>query len=80
MLYDIDFSWIILIAILIGLSFAIVFITEEKFSLITVLIYMTIINAFIVATDMFPLWTEVLFILIIVALSIIKLKTNKGMI
>lgn len=79
MLYDIDFSGLIGIGILIGLPLILTFLSEEKFNIISVLIYMTIINAFLVSVNILPLWTQVMFIIIMVGSGIMKLKSeNKG--
>jgi len=77
MIYDVDFTWMIAVAILIGLGLTLTFLSEEKMSMQVMLIYMTIINAFLVATDFLPLWTEIMFLLIIVALAIMELKASK---
>jgi len=76
MLYDIDFSGLIGIGILIGLPLILTFLSEEKFNIITVLIYMTIINAFLVSVNILPLWTQVMFIIIMVGSGITKLKSE----
>lgn len=78
MLYEVDFSWAIAIGILIGLSLVLTYISENKISLVSLLVYMTIINGFIVSTGLLPLWTEIMFILIIVALSIVKIKSKNA--
>lgn len=78
MLYDVDYTWMIGVGILIGLPLALTFFSEEKFNISTVLIYMTIINAFLVSTGILPIWTQVLFLLIIVSLAIIELKPNSN--
>lgn len=72
-----EYSWIIAIGILIGLSLVLTFLSEEKINFNTILIYMTIINAFIVSTGILPLWTEILFLLSVVALFMIQYNSNK---
>lgn len=77
MLYDVDYTWIIAVGILIGLSLVLTYLSEPNIDMTTILIYMTIIDAFIVSTDFLPLWSLIMFLLIIVALAIIELKQNK---
>ena len=75
--YILDFTWIISVAILIGLSLVLSFISEGKnVTFITILVYMTIINAFIVSTENLPMWTEIVFLLALVALIILKNKSR----
>lgn len=78
MLYDVDFTWLIAIGILIGLSIILTFLTEDKFDISTIIIYMSIINAFLVSTEILPLWTEVMFLLLLVGLGVLELKSNNG--
>lgn len=76
MLYDVDYTWVIALGILIGVPLALTFYSEEKFSFSTVIIYMTIINAFIVSIGLLPLWTQVLFLIITVGMTVIEIKGN----
>lgn len=73
-----DFSFLIAIGILIGLSLVLSYFSEEKISLISLLIYMTIINSFLVSTGFLPIWTEILFLLIIVGLGVMQYQKSKG--
>ncbi|MFX0069875.1 MAG: hypothetical protein ACFFAO_02185 [Candidatus Hermodarchaeota archaeon] len=77
MLYDYDFAGLIGIGILIGVPLALTFYSEEKFNVSILLIYMTIVNAFLVSVDILPLWTQVLFLVLITSLIIIDLKSSK---
>lgn len=72
-----DYSWLIAVGILIGLSLVLTFLSEEKITLNTIFIYMTIIDAFIVSTGILPLWTLILFLLIIVSLAIMQYNSTK---
>lgn len=78
MLYDIEFDWIICVGILIGLSLGLSYISEEKMSLFTILIYMNVIDAFIVSTGLLPLWTLVLLLLLVVGSTILNNKKNRS--
>ena len=73
-------KWTVFIAIgiLIGLPLFLTIISEEEFNFITVIIYMTIINAFIVSSGILPLWTQIMFLLIVVSLAIIEIKSNRS--
>ena len=74
-LYILDYTWIIGVAILIGLSLVLSFISEgENVSFITILTYMTIINGFIVSAGVFPMWTQVAFLLAIIGVAILRNK------
>lgn len=74
-----DYDVLIGIGILIGLPLLLTFVSErEKFSLSVVLIYMTIINAFLVSTGILPLWTQVLFLIIMIGLGAMEFKTEGG--
>jgi len=79
--YSTEFSWLIAIGILIALPILLTYFSEDKFTLSTVLIYMTIINAFLVSTDILPLWTQVLFLIVLVGVSVMELKSdnNRGL-
>lgn len=70
----IDFSWFIAVGIVIGLSLILDFLSEEKMSLIGILVYMCIIDSFIVSAGLLPLWTVILFMLIVVGMTIMKVK------
>lgn len=78
MSYDLTYSILVGIGILIGLPLLLTFYSEEKFNVSTVLIYMCIINAFLVSTGLFPMWTQIMFLIIVAALGIIELKSNKN--
>lgn len=76
MVYEFDFAGLIGIGMLIGIPLALTYFSEEKFNIDVLLIYMTIINAFLVSIDILPLWTQVLFLIIIVGIIIMELQKN----
>ncbi len=72
-----EYDTLIGIGLLIGLPLLLTVISEKKFDITYVLIYMTIINAFLVSTGILPLWTQVLFLILMIGLSYMELKPNK---
>ena len=76
--YSTDFSWLIAMGVLIALPLVLSFLSEKKITIISILTYMTIINAFIVSTGLLPLWTMIMFLILIVGVSVLKLKNNNG--
>lgn len=74
MMYDVEFDWAIAVGILLGLSLFLTYISEEKMSILTIFIYMSIVCAFIVSTGILPLWLEVLFLLVVVVLTAMNKK------
>ena len=76
-LYILDYTWIITVAILIGLSLVLSYISEGKnVSFVSIFVYMTIINAFLVSTGNLPMWSEVILLLVLV--SSWQIKKSKG--
>lgn len=73
-----DYTLFIAIGILIGLSLVLTYLSEEKISLEIILIYMTIIDAFLVSTGNLPLWTLIMFLLITVGATIVKVDRNRN--
>lgn len=78
-LYDLDYTWIIGVGILIGLSLVLSIVSDGKdISFTTIFVYMTIIDAFLVSTSILPLWTIVLFLLVVISLTVLKVKSKRG--
>lgn len=76
--YSTDFSWLIAMGILIALPLVLSFLSEKKITIISILTYMTIINAFIVSTGLLPMWTMIMFLILIVGITVLKLKNNNN--
>ena len=72
-----DFDVVIGIGLLIGLPLVLTFLSEKKFSLTVILVYMTIINAFIVSINILPLWTQVLFLILMVGLGYLEISHKR---
>lgn len=78
MLIDNSYDILIGIGLLIGLPLLLTFVSEKKFSLTIVLVYMTIVNAFIVSTEILPIWTQILLLIIMVGLAYMEIKAKRS--
>jgi hypothetical protein len=76
-MYSVEYDWLIAVGILIGVSLFLTMISDDSFDTDVFFIYMCIVNAFIVSADLFPMWTQVLLLLVVVGLAIIKLRQNQ---
>lgn len=76
--YSTDFSWLIAMGVLIALPLVLSFLSEKKITIMSILTYMTIINAFIVSTGLLPMWTMIMFLILIVGITVLKLKNNNN--
>lgn len=72
-----DYDVLIGIGLLIGLSLLLTFLSEKKFNITILIVYMTIVNAFLVSTSVLDLWTQVLLLIMLVAVAFLQNK-NQG--
>lgn len=72
-----NYDVLIGIGLLIGLSLLLTFLSEKKFNITILIVYMTIVNAFLVSTSVLDLWTQILLLIMLVAVAFLQNK-NQG--